>query len=67
MGKQAKKKATNGQRNDNRSNGKAAKQSPGKSNHREPISPMNLILMGKGVYQQVSNRAAAEKLRSKKK
>lgn len=67
MGKQASKKVQKGLRNDGRSNGKAAKQSPGKTNHREKLSQMDLVLMGKGVYRQVANRANADKLRAKSK
>lgn len=67
MGKQASKKVQKGLRNDERSNGKAAKQATGKANHREKLSQMDLVLMGKGVYRQVVNRANADKLRVKSK
>ena len=67
MGKQASKKVQKGLRNDGRSNGKAAKQDPGKTNHREKLSQIDLVLMGKGVYRQVANRANADKLRAKSK
>ena len=67
MGKQASKKSQVGQRNDSRNNGKAAKQAPGKTNHREKLSQMDLILMGKGLYRQVESRVNAEKLRMKSK
>ena len=67
MGKQASKKVQKGLRNDERSNGKAAKQGPGKTNHREKLSQIDLVLMGKGVYRQVANRANADKLRAKSK
>ena len=67
MGKQASKKVQKGLRNDERSNGKAAKQAPGKTNHREKLSQIDLVLMGKGVYRQVANRANADKLRAKSK
>ena len=67
MGKQASKKVQKGLRNDGRSNGKASKQSPGKPNHREKLSQIDLVLMGKGVYRQVANRANADKLRAKSK
>ena len=66
MGKQASKKVQNGLRNDERSNGKAAKQSPGKSNHREKLSQIDLILLGKGAYRKVVDRVNADKLRVKK-
>ena len=65
MGKQASKKVQKGLRNDGRSNGKASKQAPDKTNHREKLSQMDLVLMGKGVYRQVANRANADKLRAK--
>lgn len=65
MGKQASKKVQSGQRNSDRSNGKASKQAPGKPNHREKLSQSDLVSMGKGIYRQVANRANADKLRAK--
>ena len=54
-----------GSRNDVRSNGKASKKSPGRKSRLEKLDMSTLIMLNKGVYQQVSNRANAEKLRAK--
>lgn len=53
MGKQAKPKQDSGARAENRSNGKAPKQNPGRKGHgsrRTPLTEGQKILMGKGLY-----------------
>lgn len=68
MGKQAKKKATAGGRNDGRPSGKAEKQHAGSRGSKGgKLDPGVLVLMGKGIYQQVANRADSDKLKAKKK
>lgn len=64
----APKKKVGGSRNDARQNGKAAKQNPGSKvtgSKSVPMSPIDLVLMGKGLYQKVENRAHDEKLKAK--
>lgn len=59
---------TAGNRNDSRPNGKASKQHPGRTNtgsKHTQMSEIDLVIMGKGLYQRVSNRAYTEKLKSR--
>ena len=66
VGKQAKKKVGGGGRNDSRPNGKAEKQHAGSRGSKGgKMDPGMLVLMGKGIYQQVANRADREKLKAK--
>lgn len=62
-------KAKTGQtRNDSRKNGKSAKQNPGRKVTGSKGGGMPdsfLVLLGKGPYQKVANRAHAEKLKAK--
>lgn len=50
MSKTQKPKSNKGTRNDNRKNGKADKKNPGRKSKRSPLSELDKVLLGKGIY-----------------